>query len=90
MQTESHSFEHKSTKKKLDSGSMESSRRLPREANYWVVDAREGEADARIGSDSVQSGLPEQLLQGLHEEVQAPDRRHVERQRHRRESHREE
>lgn len=86
--SESYSFEQK-IHRKPDGGSMESSR-LPRDAGYWVEDARAGEADARIGPESVESGLPDQLLQVLHEEVKAPDRWHVERQRHRRESYREE
>lgn len=63
---------------------------LPGEADEGVVEAGEGEADARVRPERVQGGPPEQLLDGLDEEAQAPDGRHVERQRHRRERHREE
>lgn len=58
-------------------------------AEDGVDDAREGEAYARIGSEGVDGGLADKVFDGLHEEIQAPDRRHVQRQRHRREGHRE-
>lgn len=55
-----------------------------------VDDAREGEAYARIGSEGVDCGLANKVFNGLHKQIEAPDRRHVQGQRHRREGHREE
>lgn len=54
-----------------------------------VEEAREGVAEARVESDAVIGGVAEKVFDGLHEHVDAPDRRHVQGQRHRRESHRE-
>ena len=63
---------------------------LPVEAENGIVESGEGEAYARVSSEGVDGGLSEKILDGLHEQVEAPDRRHVQRQRHRRERHREE
>lgn len=54
-----------------------------------VEETREGEAEARVKSDAVSGGLADKVFDCLHEQVDASDRRHVEGQRHRRESHRE-
>lgn len=54
-----------------------------------VEDAREGEAYARVGSEGEDGRLAENVLNGLHEQIEAPDRRHVQGQRHCREGHRE-
>lgn len=62
----------------------------PGKTDDGVEDPREGEADTRIGPEGVKGGLAYKVFYGLHEQIQAPDRRHVQRQRYRREGHREE
>ncbi|KAB2631344.1 hypothetical protein D8674_008863 [Pyrus ussuriensis x Pyrus communis] len=52
-------------------------------------EAREGEAETRVDSVGVHGGVAEEVFDGFHEQVQASDRRHVKRQRHRREGRRE-
>lgn len=62
---------------------------LPGEVEEGVEETREGVAEARVESDAVNGGVAEKVFDCLHEQVDASDRRHVEGQRHRRESHRE-
>lgn len=47
-------------------------------------------ANARIDTVGVGPGLSQQVLHRLHEQIQAPDRGHVQREGHRREGHGEE
>ena len=62
---------------------------LPGEEEEGVEETRPGEADTRVNADREIHSLPDGVFDGLHEQVEASDRRYVQRQRHRRESHRE-
>lgn len=62
---------------------------LPGKEEEGVEETRPGEANTRVNTDREIHSLPDDVFDGLDEQGQASDRRHVKRQRHRRESHRE-
>lgn len=62
---------------------------LPGGAEEGSEESGGGEADARVGAEGVDGGLPKGDLHRRHEQVEAPDWGDVERERRRRQGHRE-
>ncbi|KAK4281860.1 hypothetical protein QN277_013307 [Acacia crassicarpa] len=63
-------------------GSRNVRKSLPGWADKGIEDARDSKSHARIGSKGVDGGLPQEVFDGLNEEIEASDRRDVKGERH--------